>query len=128
MSSRTDKEFLGDIQEAIQRIQVYTAGVSYDAFLADTKTQDAVIRNLEIIGEATKGLSDQIRERYTAVPWKNMAGARDRLIHHYFGVNLDVIWGIVTLELSDIAAQLTQILKDDLSQGVDKENDHSNDS
>ncbi len=95
--------------------------MNYHAFLADTRTQDAVIRNLEIIGEATKRLSEHFRATYTSLPWKSMAGARDRLIHHYFGVNLDVIWGIVTLELSDVAARLTQILKDDSSQGVDKE-------
>ncbi|HID86151.1 MAG TPA: DUF86 domain-containing protein [Anaerolineae bacterium] len=62
---------------------------STQAFLEDTKTQDAVIRNLEIIGEATKNLAKDLRERYSDIPWKSMAGVRDRLIHHYFGVNLD---------------------------------------
>ena len=67
---------------------MYTDAMTYDRFLADTKTQDAVIRNLEIIGEATKSLSTRLQEKYPEVPWKGMAGARDKLIHHYFGVNL----------------------------------------
>lgn len=91
MSKRTDWEFLSDVLEAIRRIQAYTTGMTFEVFLWDTKTQDAVVRNLEIIGEATKRLSDEVRERYPTVPWKSMAGVRDRLIHHYFGISLDVV-------------------------------------
>ena len=99
MSERTDVDFLTDIQEAISRITKYTTGITYKDFLADTKTQDAVIRNLEIIGEATKNLSGDLRELYTDVPWKGMAGIRDRLIHDYFGVNLDIVWQVGVEEL-----------------------------
>ncbi len=113
MSKRTDRDFLSDIQEAIRRIGKYTAGITYQAFLEDTKTQDAVIRNLEIIGEATKNLSQDLRERYPHVPWKGMAGVRDRLIHHYFGVNLDIVWQIVTDELPEVASQLKKILQEE---------------
>lgn len=111
MSKRTDKDFLSDIQEAIRRITVYMTGVTYEAFLAEIKTQDAVIRNLEIIGEATKNLSVGIRVKYPDMPWKGMAGVRDRLIHQYFGVNLDIVWQIVTVELPDIATQLEEIIR-----------------
>jgi len=106
MSERSDRDFLSDIQEAMRRIAEYTAGMTYQAFLEDTKTQDAVVRNLEIIGEATKNLSKELRERYSDVPWKGMAGVRDRLIHHYFGVNLDIVWQIVRDELPKVASQL----------------------
>lgn len=91
MSKRTDRDFLSDIQEGVRRIVAYTMGMTYETFLMDTKTQDAVIRNLEIIGEATKNLSEHIRRKYPDVPWRSMAGVRDRLIHHYFGVNLDIV-------------------------------------
>jgi len=113
MSERTDSDFLSDIQEAIRRVVEYTAGMTYQAFLEDTKTQDAVVRNLEIIGEATKSLSKNLRERYPKVPWKSMAGVRDRLIHHYFGVNLDIVWQIVVGELPKVASQLEEILREE---------------
>ncbi len=112
MSKRTDREFLSDILEAIRRVQAYTAGMTLEAFLGDAKTQDAVIRNLEIIGEAAKGLSNEVRDRYPDVPWKSMAGLRDRLIHHYFGVSLDVVWGIVSTELGEVALQVEDILRE----------------
>lgn len=99
MSERADGDFLKNIQEAVRRIRTYTAAMTYDRFLADIKTQDAVIRNLEIIGEATKSLSTELRGKYPDVHWKGMAGVRDRLIHHYFGINLDIVWDIDTVEL-----------------------------
>ena len=103
MSERTNKEFLGDIREAIHRITTYVSGMTFESFAADTRTQDAVIRNLEILGEAAKSLPEQLRAKYPGIPWKSMAGARDRLIHHYFGVNLDVVWQIVITELPQVA-------------------------
>ena len=109
MSKRTDQEFLSDIREALQRIRDYVAGMAYESFVVDSKTQDAVIRNLEILGEATKNLSGQLRAKYPTVPWRSMAAARDRLIHHYFGTNLDVVWHIATVELPQVANQLENI-------------------
>lgn len=110
MSSRTDREFLADILEAIRRASLYVDKMDYDQFLTDLKTQDAVIRTLEVVGEATKRLSPAVREQYASLPWKNMAGVRDKLIHDYFGVNLDVVWQIVTQELPPVASRLEQIL------------------
>jgi len=110
MSERRDTDFLRDIQEAARRVNVYTTGINYKDFLDDTKTHDAVIRNLEIIGEATKNLSAELRARHPHIPWKGMAGVRDRLIHHYFGINLDIVWHIITTELPDIALQVEKIL------------------
>lgn len=115
MSERTDRDILADIQESTRRIGAYTRGMTYEAFLIDIKTQDAIIRNLEIIGEATKKLSEQLRTKYPDVPWRSMAGVRDRLIHHYFGVNLDIVWQIATAELAEVASQLDRILTDDTS-------------
>jgi uncharacterized protein with HEPN domain len=109
MSKRTDQEFLSDIREALQRIAAYVTGMTYESFVADSKTQDAVIRNLEILGEATKNISNELRAKYPSIPWRSMAGARDRLIHHYFGTNLDIVWQIITVELPQVHSQLETI-------------------
>jgi uncharacterized protein with HEPN domain len=113
MSERADRDSLSDIQEAIRRIGAYTMAMDYRAFLADFRTQDAVIRNLEIVGEATKNLSVEMRDRFPEVPWKAMAGVRDRLIHHYFGVNLDIVWQIVAGELPQLALQIEEIMQNE---------------
>lgn len=115
MSKRSDKDLLADIQEAVQRIKTYIQDLNYDAFLGDSKTQDAVFRNLEILGEAAKNLSHAFRKKYPTIPWKSMAGLRDRLIHHYFGVNLDVIWHIIHEEMAVLAFQLEEIAKQEES-------------
>jgi uncharacterized protein with HEPN domain len=117
MSERRDGDFLRDIQEAVGRIRTYTDAMVYEQFLADIKTQDAVIRNLEIIGEATKNLSAQLRMEHPDVPWKGMAGIRDRLIHHYFGVNLDIVWNIITVELPLVESRVEKILENEQSGG-----------
>ncbi len=109
MSERSDMEFVADVRGAIQRILMYTAGMAYESFVTDIKTQDAVIRNLEIVGEATKNLTDIFRAQYPLIPWKSMAGTRDRLIHQYFGVNLDIVWQIIVTELPAVAIQLHDI-------------------
>jgi len=112
MSERTDEDFLNDIKEALRRIMAYMVGISYEVFLTDTKTQDAVIRNLEIMGEATKNLSPDLRAKYSDMPWKEMAAVRDRLIHHYFGVNFDIVWNIVALELPNVAERIQELVED----------------
>ncbi len=90
--------FLAHIIDAIACIRDYTSD-GESAFFADRKTQDAVIRNLEIIGEAVKQLSPELTARHPGIPWKDVAGMRDQLIHHYFGVNLKLVWGVVANRL-----------------------------
>jgi len=106
---RSDAEFLDDIKEAIRRIQTYIAGVNYNQFIDDTKIQDAVVRNLEIIGEAAKNISGKIKKQYPEISWKHMAALRDRLIHHYFGINYDIVWEIITVELPKEYSLMAQI-------------------
>ena len=113
MSNRTYLEYLSDIQEAVRRATVYTDGMTYELFQMDTKTQDAEIRNLEVIGEAVKNLSIEFRNQYPNVPWKSMAGVRDRLIHHYFGVDFEIVWNIVIEELPDVAMKIETILNNE---------------
>ena len=111
MSKRADIDFLSDIKEAIRRTNVYIEKLSCEEFLEDIKTQDAVVRNLEIIGEATKNISEELKKKYPQIPWKDLAGVRDRLIHHYFGVNFDIVWNIVKEELPEIIPQVEEILE-----------------
>jgi uncharacterized protein with HEPN domain len=110
MSKRRDQDYLGDIREAIQRIVAYTANLTYEQFVKDYKTQDAVVRNFEVIGEATKNLSASLKRNYPEVPWKGLAGLRDKMIHHYFGINYEIVWTIAREELSGLLSQIEDIL------------------
>lgn len=99
--------YLAHIRDSIALIREYTEeGESF--FLLDRKTQDAVIRNLEIIGEAVKNLPADLTGRHSSIPWKDIAGMRDRLIHHYFGVDLKMVWGVVETRLGDLEAVIQQ--------------------
>lgn len=110
MSERSDRDYLEDILEAARRAVTYCESVTYAEFLDDTKTQDAVTRNLEIMGEAVKNLSGKTRAHYPDLPWGDIAGMRDRLIHDYFGVNWDIVWEVVKHELPQLMDDLKQIL------------------
>ena len=80
-------------------------------FLEDLKTQDAVIRNIEIIGEATKNLSDEIRNKYPEIPWNHMIGMRNRLIHGYFDVNLDIVWDTIRSDLPPLVEAFERVIE-----------------
>jgi len=110
MSKRRDQDFLNDICEAIQRIVTYTKGMTTRRFLKDLKTQDAVVRNLEVIGEATKNLSSRLRKTYPQVPWKDLAGVRDKMIHHYFGISYEIVWKIAREQLPQLLPQVRDLL------------------
>ena len=84
--------------------------MSYAQFLEDTKTQDAVVRNLEVIGEAAKNLSSSLRRSFPNMPWRDLAGVRDKMIHHYFGINYEVMWTIAKEELRDLVPRIGEIL------------------
>jgi uncharacterized protein with HEPN domain len=109
MSKRNDAELIQDISESINRIISYTEKINYEQFKTDLKTQDAVLRNIEIMGEATKLLSEKIKLRHSDIPWKNIAGTRDKLIHDYFGVNIDIVWDIVSNDIPNLRLKLQDI-------------------
>lgn len=111
MSKRGNIEFLSDIYEATLRIELYIHDIDYENFLEDIKTQDAVVRNLEIIGEAAKNITDEFKGKHPQIPWKDLAGIRDKLIHHYFGVNLEIVWTIIEEDLPLLKEKIRHILE-----------------
>jgi uncharacterized protein with HEPN domain len=106
---RDDRVYLGHIRDAINDIEDYTS-VGRDAFMATRLRQDAVIRKLEIIGEAVKQLSIATKDRRPEIPWKQIAGMRDRLTHHYFSVDLALVWRVVERDLPALKAAVTAFL------------------
>lgn len=112
MSKRKDIDLIQDINECITRIKSYTESLDYSSFAGDFKTQDAVVRNLEIIGEAAKSLSDEIKKNYPEIPWRNISGTRDKLIHDYFGVNIDIVWNIAKKEIPNLLPIIGSIMND----------------
>lgn len=92
MSRRNAGIYLDDILQAISKIYTYTDGMDYAAFVANSLVIDAVIRNLEIIGEASKNLPDEIKDQYPEVPWLQITGMRNKVIHEYFGVDPEIVW------------------------------------
>lgn len=97
--SRDERLYIEDILESCAKIQRYSAGLTHQEFLEDEKAYDAVIRNLEIIGEAAKNVTDKLRSRLPTVQWRRMAGMRDILTHAYFGIDDNIVWEVVDTEI-----------------------------
>lgn len=116
MSERGDVPALKDILEAIGRVQRYVGTMSLSDFMGNTEKQDAVVRNLEIIGEAVRSVSPEFRRKHNDVEWGQIAGLRDKLIHHYFGVNLKIVWDVVQEKLPGLKKQVADLLHDEGEQ------------
>jgi len=104
--------FLEDILEAMKKIERYTKDKDIEEFRSDPMMVDAILRNLEVIGEASTNLSSEFREKNPDIPWKRMIGLRNIVIHEYFGVDLNIIWRIVTKDLPETKPLIENLLED----------------
>jgi uncharacterized protein with HEPN domain len=104
--------YLKDILEYMRRAEKYIEGLTMEAFLKDNKTCDAVIRCIEIIGEATKNIPDDLKNKYPAIPWRDIAGMRDKIIHGYFVVDFENVWLVVKEEIPKLKPMMNKVLED----------------
>ncbi len=110
---KDDSIFVKHILESIKYIENFSKNLSKDEFLKDRLKQSAVIRELEIIGEASKNLSTKFRKDNNTIEWNLIAGFRDKLIHHYFGINLERVWNIIEFDLPDLKKEMEKIKLDE---------------
>lgn len=110
MSKRSSDLLLLDMKEAAEKILKYTQGLSFEDFLADDKTIDAVVRNFEIIGEASLRIDEDFRSDNPQIEWKKLRGFRNRIVHDYFGIDYEIVWSILTQDLEELVFQLDQLL------------------
>ena len=101
--------FVEDIKESIKNIEDFSKGLTKEKFSKDNLRQSAVIRQLEIIGEAVKNIPNSFREKFSKIPWKEIAGFRDVLSHAYFGVSMDRVWNIIKIDLPELKRELDKI-------------------
>jgi uncharacterized protein with HEPN domain len=112
MKERSPKLFVSDILDCMKKILTYTSGLTFEKFEYDTMVVDAVIRNLEIIGEASRNIPEDLREKYSDISWKNMIGLRNIILHDYFGIDYDTIWKIITVNIPETMPKVERIYKE----------------
>ncbi|MBU0929538.1 MAG: DUF86 domain-containing protein [Nanoarchaeota archaeon] len=105
--------FIKDILQSIEKIESFSKNLTKEKFMSDKLRQDAIIRNLEVIGESAKNIPDSFRNKYSKIPWKEIAGFRDILIHAYFGVNMERVWNIIKKDLSNLKKEIGKIKIDE---------------
>ena len=110
--SRDSTQFLLDILGSIDDIEDFIKGIEFNEFSGDKKTIYAVMKSLEIIGEAAKNISDTLKNEYSEVPWKFMAGIRDKVVHGYFVVDLPIIWSTIKKDVPSLKEPIEHILED----------------
>ncbi|MEK6895338.1 MAG: DUF86 domain-containing protein [Nanoarchaeota archaeon] len=115
MTKHEDLPYLNHILESISDIEESVKGFTKDQFIKNKDVKEANIRRIELIGEAAKNISNTIKRKYNQIQWTKIIGTRDKVIHHYFGVNLDIIWEIIKKDLPDLKDKILKI-KEELSK------------
>lgn len=110
MSKRETKLYLEDIKDCIRKIEQYTKGESFDAFTHNTMIIDAVVRNIEIIGEAANNMPEELKEKHVEIPWYEIKGMRNRIVHEYFGVDEKVLWDTIKEDIPKLKEQIEKIV------------------
>lgn len=112
MSGKDISIFIEHILESIKNIESFTKGISDESFLKNREKQNAVVRELEIIGEAVKNIPNTFKNKYPEIPWKDIAGTRDKIIHHYFGVDLNIVLEIIKKDIPELKEEMQKIKED----------------
>ncbi len=111
MYKRSDREFILDMLIACEKIMKYTQNITYEDFYNNDMIIDAVLRNIEILGESAKNVSENLKSKYNEVEWREIARTRDKIIHFYFGIDLSIIWDIITVDMPNLQEKLKRIIE-----------------
>lgn len=109
MNKKTDLAFIQHILDSINAIEEFSKNISKKKLVSNRLKQSAIVREIEIMGEATKNISEQLKHKYKKVEWKDIAGTRDKMIHHYFGVDLNIVWDIVKKDIPILKKSIIEI-------------------
>ncbi len=112
MSKKGDLIFIEHILDSIKAIENFSKGLTKEKLISSRLKQSALVREIEIIGEAVKNISNSLKEKYKGIAWKEIVGTRDKMIHHYFGVDLDIVLGIIKHDIPLLKKQISKIKKD----------------
>jgi uncharacterized protein with HEPN domain len=111
VKKREYRDYLQDIYDAINEVATFIEGMTYKDFLKDKKTINAVIRSIEVIGEASKQLPKAIKDKYPSIPWTKMAGMRNKVIHEYFGVDIEIVWKTAKKQIPALEKKISYLIK-----------------